>query len=755
MKNTLKFLLSAGAVLAVLLFPQILLPQERLQGTVVEKNEKGSFSPLVGANIYWLGTKVGASTDTSGNFSLPLVQTTNLLVASYVGYTTDTITVTTQRNIQIVLRSVHTTSEAVVTGERQSTYISYLETKNTVVMSEKELTKAACCNLSESFETNPSIDVSFTDAITGTKQIEMLGLAGIYTQITTENLPSIRGLTSNIGLTYLPGPWIESIQVSKGVGSVANGYESITGQINVELRKPLNADKKMIYFNLFGNQEGRFEGNLHYRQSINERWGTLTLLHMSSQKSIVDENHDGYLDIPRFTMLNGLHRWAYFTDSGLEGHFGVKYLIDVKNGGDRLFNSSTDRRTPTRFGFETDASRIEIFAKNGFVFKGNGYKSIGLQLSAIRQKNSSYFGKRDYSGTENTLYANLIFQSAFDSTVHKFRLGASLMVDGYDEQFQLKSYNRTESVPGTFFEYTFNLNINFSAVLGIRGDYHNLYGFFLTPRLHLRYTPQEDWALRFVVGKGQRTANIFAENSAVFASSRRDSIVSLNSNYAYGFKPEVAWNYGFNVTHYFLYNYREGTITLDVYRTVFDNQVVVNLENPRTIIFENLSGESFSNSVQLEINFKPLEQVDTRIAYRWLDVQSTYNGVRKEKPFTAKHRAFINLAYATEKTDENTQWLFDYTLQWFGPKRLPSTVDNPIGLQVRTYSPNFVLMNTQVTRVFNKYIELYLGIENLTDFHQTHPILDSANPFGQYFDSSFIWGPLQGRVVYAGLRWRV
>jgi outer membrane receptor for ferrienterochelin and colicin len=741
-----------------------LLQAQQLTGVVLEKTDDGMFHPIIGANVLWLNTSQGTVTDTSGVFRLPLSSSTSQLVVSYIGYRADTLTIGDQSKVNIILKAdANAVAEVEVVGERQSTYVNYLSPQKTLVMTEKELFKAACCNLSESFETNPSIDVSFTDAVTGTKQIEMLGLSGTYSQITLENLPAVRGLTSTVGLTYIPGTWIENIQVSKGVGSVANGYESVTGQINVELRKPQNPEEKQFFLNIFGNQDQRMEANLNLRTPLNDEWSSMTLLHASTQQRRIDGNKDQFLDMPLYKTFNLIQRFHFSTHTGLEGQLGVQYVDDRKQGG-TVGGFQLDKPTlaarPWEYSFSMNGSQLRVWGKTGFVFQQKQYQSVGVQWSLTRNRQGSFFNSHDYNANEESGYLNLIYQSIFDNTMHTFRTGLSFLYDRYDESFKHTRYQRTEQVPGAFFEYTYSPGDEFSMIAGIRADDHNLFGTFITPRLHLRYTPQEDWVFRAAAGRGQRTANIFAENMAYFASARSVSVLSPNgttADKAYGLDPEVATNIGFNVTHYFMWDYRDATIAVDFYRTDFDRQVVADLDaNAQQVRFYNLNGESYSNSIQIELNIQPVEQLDTRIAYRFYDVQQTVNGTLRTRPFVAQHRAFINFGYATVREEEDEAMMqYDLTLQWFGPKRLPDTQTNPSGLRSVERSPSFVLANTQVTRSFFAGFDLYLGAENLLNFRQSDPILDAANPNGSYFDSALIWGPIYGRTVYGGLRWRL
>lgn len=736
-------------ILLFVLFISALNAQDKtLTGVVIEKNETGEFTPLIGASVYWLGTTSGTISDEHGVFKLQPNNKSNKLVVAYIGYLPDTLEIEDQTKLNVILKSdPKKIAEVVIEGSVQSTKVSYLTPQKFLIMTEKELFKAACCNLSESFETNPSIDVSFSDAITGTKQIEMLGLAGSYTQITTENLPSIRGLTSNVGLTYIPGTWIENIQVAKGVGSVANGYESITGQINVELRKPQNEEESKMFLNLFGNKDYRMEGNFNYRQKITDNISSMTLLHTSGQTKKIDMNGDSFLDMPTYNTTNIFQRFYFSNLTGLEGQLGIQYVNDEKKAGTNNSNS---------FLVNLNSKQFRLYGKMGYIFPAKQYQSIGLQWSLTEYQQNSNLGSRNYLGNEKTGYINLIYQSIIDNTYHKFRTGLSLLYDEFDETFDKVNFKRTENVPGAFFEYTFDNEKEVSVVAGLRADNHNLYGLFVTPRIHIRYKLSEDFVIRLISGKGTRSQNIFSENISYFMSNRNYKITNANSDYGYGFENEVAWNYGINLTRYFIFNDRDGNFAIDFYRTNFEHQIVANLDNANEIEFISLKNGSYSNSFQMEINFQPIDMFDTRIAYRYLDVKQKINDSWIKKPFVAEHRLFINLAFTSEReSSEDAQMLYDITLQWFSPKRLPETKNSPTEYQVKEYSPGFALANSQITRSFYEGFDLYLGIENIFNFMQEHPIVSHNNPTNQYFDSSIIWGPIYGRLYYMGLRWRI
>lgn len=725
-----------------------------LHGSVVERAESGAFQRIVGANVRWLGTGTGTVSDSNGVFHIPFIGPGALLVVSCVGYFPDTVKISGPQPIRIVLRpDVRQVADVEVTGERPSTAIDYLDPRGVQVMTRRELIKAACCNLSESFETNPSVDVAFADAITGTRQIEMLGLAGIYAQITTENLPAIRGLTSNAGLTYIPGTWIDNIQVSKGVGSVANGYESITGQINVDLRKPENEQEKPLALNVFGNEELRLEANLQSRQRISPEWTSMTLLHMNSLRRPSDGNADGYLDMPLSKVFSLLQRFHYTNGERWEGQIAAQFVSDERDGGTLRSYAPASTGPATEYVFTTRSEQGRLSGKTGRIISADAQSSVGLQWSVSRYRQSAQIGSRRYDGEERTGYLNLLFDARIGSPDHRLRSGVSFLYDEFDEAFQGVQYARIERVPGLFAEYTYSLEEELAVVAGARLDHHNMFGTFASPRLHIRYSPDEDWVFRASAGRGQRTANVLAENMASLASSRTVEIAALGGPYP--FTPEVGWNVGLNLTHYFLWDYRRGTISVDFYRTSFEKQVVVNLDrSPQLLRFENLAGRSFSNSAQVELRVLPLERLETNLAYRFLDVRQTLEGTLRERPFVARHRMLVNVAYSTERgNSDEPQMLYDATLQWFGQKRIPDTGSNPPEFRARQRSPEFAIVNAQITRSFFAGLDLYLGVENLLGFRQDDPILGGEDPTGPYFDSSLVWGPITGRMIYLGARW--
>jgi len=737
----------------LLVLPTISFSQEKIEGIILEKNEKNELIGLPGANVFWADASVGTMTDLDGGFSIPYEKKYTKLVISYVGFRTDTIVVNSPRRIKHTLNAKDLLDEVVIKTRKKASVRSYLSSQNVINVSSSELLKAACCNLSESFETNPSIDVNFVDALTGTKEIKMLGLTSPYILITTEKIPSIRGASQTYGMSFIPGTWVESIQITKGAGSVINGFESIAGQINTELQKPSRDD--LLFVNLYGNANGRLELNTHLNTKVTDKWNTGLYVHGNVRNHKFDKNEDSFLDMPMQKQINLMNRWQYTNnEKGLVSFINLRFLNDEKQTGQVDFDPNRDQLTTNYWGSEIDTQRIEGSVKFGYVNPDIPYQTIGVQASYSNHVQESYFGLNIYDISHDSFFATAMYNSIIGDSRNKFKSGISATYDDYNELVNTVVYQRTENSFGAFFEYSYDNLGDLNLTAGLRVDTSNLLGTFLTPRLHARYAPWEDSAFRISVGRGKRSANIFTENQKMFASSRQINILDANGT-IYGLDPEIAWNYGISFSQKFNVFGKKPEITLDYYRTDFINQIIVDWENPREVNFYNLKGKSIAISFQAELNVNILEGFDFRTAYKYYNVKTDYTSGRLDRPLTPKHRVFVNVSYETLRKANGTQWKFDSTFNWLGEQRLSSTYGNPIEYKLPETTPTVTTLNAQLTKVFSKSFEVYLGGENLTNEKQDNPILNSENPFESTFDTTFVYGPIFGVTFYAGLRYKL
>lgn len=709
---------------------------------------------VIGASVESELSKASTFTDEDGKFELDLMNQVQLLTITGSGVDEYQIEIDPkEKTFTIKVKNASVLQEFELVKRRKATEIEMFRPIKTENIGMKELAKAACCNLSESFETTPSVDAGFTDAVSGYKQISMLGLSGPNVAFTRENIPDIRGLAAITGLTFTPGPWVESIQLSKGTGSVVNGYEGVAGQINIELHKPKEKDGIKLLLNAYQSAQGRSEVNAVYNTFINRNLNTSILFHTKSNWLQLDDNEDNFLDQPLGnTYLLG-NRWMYVSDKGLEVQVGVKGTLMELWGGQKDYKKNQEINTLNPWGFYNNTKRAELWAKIGKMYAEKPYQSMGLQLSGILHQQEAQYGLRNYNGKQNSLYANYIFQSILGTSDHVYKVGASFQYDDYDETFANTDYARKEYAPGVFAEYSYSHLEKFNVVMGLRADYNNLYGVFATPRIHIRYAPEENLTFRASIGRAQRTVNVFSENIGFMASNRAFVLAPNSQDKAYGLQPEVAWNMGANATKKFILNYRDGSFSVDYYYTHFENMIIGDIESYNQIKFYNLNGKSYAHSFQAQLDYEVLRKWDVRMAYRFYDVKATYEGKGLlEKPLVAGHRFFINTAYET-----NNNWMLDFTANWSGAKRMPEHLkEMGAPATAAAHTPSYWIFNTQISKSWKQEKwKLYGGVENILGTMQDHLILGKQNPYGAGFDAGLVWGSGMGRNIYMGLNYKL
>ncbi len=737
-------------------------------GTVLD--DKGE--PLVGANVYWAGTTVGVATDVDGRFQLEPVKSTNLLVTSFMGFHNDTTEVTSHSELTIVLVSDLLLEEVDIVERKMAVLRSRISPLTTETLTGEALCMAACCNLSESFETSASVDVAYSDATTGAKQIRLLGLSGTYVQMLTENTPNIRGLAQAFGMEYIPGPWMEAIQVSKGTSSVLNGYEAIAGQINVEYLKPQTQDP--VALNAMISTETHAEVNVTGGWDINDKVSTGVLFHAQNMSLELDHNHDGFLDMPKNTNVNLLNRW-YIRDGDYTGQILVRGLYDHRIGGQ---TKEAVTVAPTPYHIDLNTWRVDGFMKNGYVFDQETGMSIGIIASASYHNQQNFYGSRQWNAAQTNAYLNAIFQTSFDDSAtdlwddhsHNLSAGLSVNYDGYQEELSLVSpidnLNRWEMTPGVFAEYTYTYKDKITLLVGIREDYSTRYAFFTTPRMNLRYAPFEWWTLRGSVGLGYRSPNAIADNAAYLSSNRIYHFDEVN------LAQERSMNTGLSTVFYIPMGNKELQLSGEYYYTKFLDGVIADMDRDlHGITLYNMhdvdAAQYFSHNWQVEANMEILRGWTMTAAFRYTDVkQTSFNTAANEwqlrdKPLQNKFKGIITTSYQTPlKT-----WQFDLTAQFNGEGRMPDGFVIPEGSKQYRMHNGYIYhkwypqLLGQVTKFFRTW-SIYLGAENITNFTQDNPIVGSkigdthfVDTQSANYDASMIWAPIHGWKLYLGFRW--
>ena len=619
---------------------------------------------------------------------------------------------------------------------------------NGMLINREELFKAACCNLGESFTTNPSVDVNYSDAATGARQIKLLGLSGTYVQMLTENLPNFRGAAAPYSLDYVPGPWMNSIQVSKGASSVRNGYESITGQIDVEYLKPDNDEGATA--NLYGSTLGRLEANADANVHLDNKLSTEVLAHYQDDFGHHDVNKDGFLDQPDVRQWNLQNRWKWKGNHYLF-HGGISMVKEKREGGQTHHTSTPNSSlltpnsslivsdgspsvTPNSYQIAIETDRYEGYMKHAFILNPEHGTNIAVMGNASMHLQDANYGEKHYSVNQKNAYAQLLFETNFNEQ-HNLSTGLSLNYDFLSEECRVKG-EESETTPGIYAQYTYNLNDKIVAMAGVRADHSSRYGTFVTPRFHLKVTPADIVSLRLSAGKGYRAVHALAENNNLLASGRQLVIEDLEQ--------ERAWNYGVSSSLYIPLSGKTLKLNVEYYHTHFSQQAVIDYDsNPTEIRITNLDGRSYSNTVQIDATYPVVKGLELTAAWRWNDVKCTYGGELMEKPLTSRYKGLVTASYKTPLG----LWQFDATLQLNGGGRMPTPVNGLWDERFQAYEQ----VSAQITRWF-RHFSVYIGGENLTGFRQKQTVINAADPWSSSFDPTMVWGPVHGAMFYAGIR---
>ncbi len=719
---------------------------DEIKGRVYGSSESKK-EPLEEAIVKWINTTKGTITDDKGFFVISRKNIVDFrLVISYTGYTTDTVEVGERAFVEIIINPNATTDVIKVEDEMSSTYYENVTAKTEVITSQ-ELVKDACCDLSGCFGRNSSVEVAVTDIITDSKELKILGLGGVYTQILTDNMPVFSGLNVKYGVSSIPGTLIDKITVSKGSNSVLHGYESISGIMNVLIRDYDNSDKFLV--NAFLNSMLEKQVNMNFAQNTGKLWNTIASFHSAQKSNRVDENFDGFLDNPLTTRYVLYNKWKY-SDSKSKTEFNLagRYWNEERIGGQDFFNIDTDEGGNTVYGQTVRINSFEGYSRYSKMLSSKS--SMKFYLSGSGYDQSSYYGFTSYEAKQTNINGMAFYEFEL-SELSFMKTGISYKYQNIDETIGFndstsKTYNGNyptlESLPGVFAESSTNLLGNKATVTaGLRYDYHNSYGSIVTPRALIRYQPFDELVIRTSVGTGFRIAKIFSEYSNILASSRNIIIKEQ-------LDPEKVLNFGADILLYFQLGEVTGSLNLDYYHTTFMNKIIPDYDSdPRIVYFSNLDGAAYSNVLQAEASLKILKNIDLKLAYKFIDNRYDLNGINYEQPFNSKDRFFATFSYAPQ----NNSYIVSAGLQWFGKQRLPSTESNPQQYRLPLESDPYTMINAQVNKNFS-FIELYAGIDNILNFTQENPIIAADDPFGPYFDTSFIWGPTKGREFYFGLR---
>lgn len=732
-------------VLWLVLFPNDLCAQSVSGSVMNEFND-----PLIGASVYWASSTIGTSTENDGSFELSTDNDLRkLLVASYIGHISDTIDVSNSNQAHFRLEQ-QMMDEVLVTGQQSGVILSSVDAIRTEQITTVELDKAACCDLAGCFETQTTVQPQTTNIVTNAKELRILGLPGVYTQVMMDAFPLFQGLSYTYGISSIPGTSVQSIFVAKGANSVLQGYESISGQINVITKESDNSEKLLL--NGFANSFGGQQFNVNYA-ARKENLSNLTTIHVTQPANDRDRDKDNFLDVTKINRYLVSNKVKYGDDAalGLSGTVGISFLNERRIGGQTDFNPETDKGSSEVYGQVVNINQPQVWSRTDYRFNPNHH--LTFYLSGFYQDQDSYFGNVKYDAEQTNIYANLQYKYVYGN--HNLKTGISLRDLNLKEDISFTGnaigrtydglYNREENVLGVFAENTMELFDNtVTWIAGIRADRHNEFGTILTPRTLVKFNLTSSTTVRASVGTGWRTVNLFSENINLLVASR-DVVITETLN------PEKALNAGFNITQTFNTENVSGSLTGDLYYTDFQNQIFPDyLSDPTKAIVANFEGKSRSNVVQSELYLDFYEVVYLKTGYTFLDVYREINGEKELLPFNARHKFLVSTGYKPL----SKKWQMDLNLHVYGKRRLANTASNPPEYQRPEFSDSYAVLNGQVTYNINRF-EWYTGCDNIFDFRQERPIVSWQEPFSPYFDTSSVWGPTMGREFYLGVRFKI
>jgi outer membrane receptor for ferrienterochelin and colicins len=733
-------------VIIILLLPLQLIAQH-ISGKVSNSNNE----ILEAATVKWLGSKNATSTDKNGLFKLIKPNNAKFLIASHSGYLNDTVIVTTDSFVNFTLKFKNNLDAVIVNAEKEGTIISNRNPIKLEVLTNVELKKSPCCDLAGCFETQSSVQSQTTNIITNAKELRILGLSGVYNQVLIDGFPMIQGLSFTYGISSIPGPLVDNIYISKGANSILQGFESISGQINVETKKPDATEKLLV--NLYANSFLEKHLNVIANAKV-KKWQTLLAFHTVQPAEKVDRDKDAFLDLPLLRRYMLMNKWKYGKERewGWSSEIAVRFLNESRIGGQVDFNKEKDKGSTNIYGNTVALNQIDFWQKTNYRF--NDIHRLTLYTSGFQQRQNSFFGSLSYKANQLNTFVNL--QHEFNITENNtLKSGVSFkhlqleenisFTDNFIPRSYEGRYNNNENIVGLFTEHVLSLfKGKLTWIAGVRADNHNNFGWQFTPRTLIKYDPTSKLSIRANIGSGWRTVNFFSENVSLLASSR-------NVVFSEKLQPEKALNTGINITQKFDATNVSGYVSADFYHTNFSNQIFPDYDSDPTKVFvKNFYGTSISNGFQTDVFLKFYKQFELKLGYNFLDVYRIEKGVKQLLPFNARHKFLNTLSYKTK----NNKLHIDANVHWYGKQRLPNTKANPVPYQRPDFSRRYTTVNAQITYTF-KRVEWYGGCENVFNFRQNQPIISWQNPFGNYFDISSVWGPTRGRELYMGLRWKL
>ena len=705
---------------------QLPLYTQNLSGTIK------SDIPIPFASISVKGQSIGTASNADGFFEINDIKEGSYeFVFSAIGFKKlkKNISIQAGKNtLDVILEpSSYDIEQVVVTGTMKETFLSASPVKVDVV-TQKFLKKIATTNVMEVIENVNGVQKQINCGVCGTNDIHINGMEGPYTLVLINGMPIMSSLSTVYGLNGIPTSLIKQIEIIKGPSSTLYGTEAVAGVINILTKDPLDVSTVEIESFITSHLEKNID--FAYAPKM-KKVDVLLSGNYFKMDNFLDDNDDNFTDIPLSERLSLFNQWNFKRKNQKNLSLSAKYYQEDRSGGVKEWNENL-RGNDSIYGESIYTDRIELAASYELPMD----EDVRIEASYNYHHQDSYYGDTKYEAYQSIYFANLIWNKSIGHN-HDFISGLSYRYQTFVDS-TLANINERKFIPALFVQDEITLNRKWTSLLGIRTDFHDEHGFIFSPRLNLKFKPKTYTTFRLNAGTGFRLVNLFTEDHAFLTGSREVLVVE-------DLKPEESYNINLNANHIFSLGRSTGTLDIDAFYTYFTNKITPDYDvNPNQIIYANLDGFSVSKGLAFNIQQNFGFPLSIKAGGTYLDVYSVDdNNTREDELFAPSFTGVFSLSYNLDKINTSMDWTAKVT----GPMSLPSF---PYPFERAEESPWFSQHHLQIKKVFSESLTAFMGVKNIFNYTQESPLVDWQNPFGDDFDTSYAYGPLQSRRFLFG-----
>lgn len=717
---------------------------------------------IPGVSVLVLETGQGTATDAEGSFKITSVSQSNITIQfSAIGYKTIIIPwdLKTQGSS---MGSIELTGDVMALDEvvvRSGTLkeVSKMESPIPVeVYRPAFFKKNPTPNIYDALQNVNGVRPQLNCNVCNTGDIHINGLEGPYTMVLLDGMPIVSGLSTVYGLSGIPNSLVEQVEIVKGPASSIYGSEAVGGLINIITKDPAKAS--IISADAFGTTWGEFNIDLGTKINVGKKAQSLLGVNYFNFDQVIDKNNDNFTDLTLQHRISVFNKWQFDRKNNRLFSLAGRYYYEDRWGGET--NWTPEFRGGNQiYGESIYTQRKEFTASYQLPLE----KKILLNASVNSHDQNSVYGDMVFNAQQNIAFTQLVWDEQIGN--HSLLTGATYRYTYYNDDTPATNNADRVHLPGLFIQDELTVNKKFKALTGVRYDYDRRHGNIISPRIALKWTPNNKNILRLNMGTGFRVVNVFTEDHAAL-SGAREVIITDELN------PERTINTNINYVKQIPTNYGFINIDASAWYTYFDNKILPDYEtNPNQIIYDNLSGHAVSKGVSMNFDISFTFPLKIMAGTTLMDVSTIEKNelgqeIKSRQLLTERFTSTWSMSYSLDRIGLS----IDYTGNLYGPMRLPLLGE----LDPRDeYSPWWSIQNIQVTQKLKSGLEVYGGIKNLLDFTPARNsiarandpfdrnvtfengtvVQTASNPFALTFDPTYVYAPFQGIRAFLGLRY--